>query len=407
MEQPPMDNSEQRITIATLREDFTQTVVLRDELPALEQDEIRLRVDKVGLSANNLFYAQMGEAPFLKFFAVYPLDEQYGHLANMPAWGVATIIASKNPEFAVGERFRGFLHLTNVVQMKAKRSEDGFTAYGAKRDKLNQAYNGFRKIDDSVSSPLGGTGEKSDLAMTCSPGASSGFILYELLKSREFFYANAVVLTSASSKLSLATAYLLKGARKTGPINQVIGYTSEKNKAFVEGTGLYDAVLTYETPLPADTNIKGVFIDVAGDANIYKRSKAQLVKGIAVGGTHADAKASTFTAFGASGFLKMFIDMVAPQAIKAWASRSLNPPLEMFFAPTVINELLAKWGQVELDRKTNAALSEFVDAAVDKGWINVNRCEDIESIQEAYQRIVSGKVPPSEAVVLEVPYLAN
>ncbi|MFQ3325346.1 MAG: hypothetical protein ACI90U_003184 [Pseudomonadales bacterium] len=59
-----MRNSIERVMVATVREDMTETVVLHDELPALQNNEIRLRVDKVGLSANNLFYAQMGTPHF-------------------------------------------------------------------------------------------------------------------------------------------------------------------------------------------------------------------------------------------------------------------------------------------------------------------------------------------------------
>jgi hypothetical protein len=86
---------------------MTEIVVLHDELPALQNNEICLRVDKVGLSANNLFYAQMVDVPFLKFFSVHLLGDEYNYLANLPAWGVATIIESDNPEFAVGEQSRG------------------------------------------------------------------------------------------------------------------------------------------------------------------------------------------------------------------------------------------------------------------------------------------------------------
>ena len=64
-----MSDSAARVMIASRREDLKETVVLRDELAPVQAGEIRLRVDKVGLSANNLFYAQMGDAPFLKFFA--------------------------------------------------------------------------------------------------------------------------------------------------------------------------------------------------------------------------------------------------------------------------------------------------------------------------------------------------
>jgi hypothetical protein len=65
-------DSAERVMLAKVRSDMTETVVLREELPALQKKEIRLRVDNMGLSVNNLFYAQMGDAPFLKFFSVYP-----------------------------------------------------------------------------------------------------------------------------------------------------------------------------------------------------------------------------------------------------------------------------------------------------------------------------------------------
>lgn len=397
-----MGNTASRIMIATVRGAIENTEVLQDELPPLEPDEIRLRVDKVGLSANNLFYLQMGDAPFLKFFAVYPLDDAHSHLANMPAWGVGTVIASENSDFETGEQFTGFLHMTNVVQMKAKRTDNGFTAYGGKRDKLNPAYNGFTHLRDSRSSPLKGEGAKSDLAMTASPGALSGFILYELLQMKHFYQGNSVVLTSASSKLSLATALLLQPARESGKICKVIGYTSGKNRDFVAATGLYDDVLTFDQDLPGDGGLKHALVDVAGDASVYKRNRKKIIKALAVGGTHADADASIFTAFRPSGFLKMFIDMVGPDAAKRWASRRLNPGLEMFFAPAVINALIDRWGQEEMDRKSDLALQQFVDAAIDAGWMSVSRCEDIDAIQSAYRRIIAGEIPPSEAVIVSL-----
>ncbi|ARN75722.1 DUF2855 family protein [Oceanicoccus sagamiensis] len=391
-----------RVMLATDRKNLEKTTLLTDELPALADNEIRLSVDKVGLSANNHFYLQMGNAPFLKFFSVYPLNDQYKHLANMPAWGVATIIESANPEFSVGERFRGFLHISNVVQMKAKRSADGFTAYGGKRDKLNQAYNGFVQLKDDSNSPIKGTGDKSDLAMTAAPSALSGFMLYELLKMNDFYQANSVVLTSASSKFSLATALLLQDDRKTGALQAVIGYTAKSNADFVKNTGLYDIVLSYEDDIPNDQALTPVLVDIAGDAVIYKRIKQSLIKTLAVGGTHSNAKASTFTAFGPSGILKMMIDMMAPKPVQKWAAKTFNPPLEMFFAPTVIDELLARWGKDDMEKKSDIALTRFVDAAIDNHWIKVAKSEEIAEIEAAYLRIVNGEVPPNEAVILSL-----
>lgn len=397
-----MAASSPRISLATERDNLSNTVVLRDELPPLAPGEVRMQVDKVGLSANNLFYLQMGEAPFLKFFAVYPLPEEHKHLAIMPAWGVGTVIESRHGDFAVGERFRGFLHITNVVQMKATRSADGFTASGGKRDKINPAYNDFKQVDEAGRSPIRGSGIKSDLAMTAAPGAQSGFILYELLAMNDFYGGNSVVLTSASSKLALATALSLQEAKASGAIEHIAGYTSASNREFVAATGLYDEVLAFDESPAAGDGLRHVLIDVAGDAAVYKRSKDHLVKALAVGGTHAAAEASTFTAFGASGFVKMLIDMMGPQWAKHWAARRLSPRLEMFFAPTVIGALLERWGREELDRRSDAALQHFVDAAIDNGWIDVQRVESVGAIQSAYQSIVAGSLPPSRAVIVSL-----
>jgi len=391
----------ERIMVTTLRKDKAETVVLHDTLPALERDEIRMRVDRVGLSANNMFYAQMGEAPFLKFFAVYPVPQR-PELANVPAWGVATIVESNHRDFAVGEQYRGFLHMTNVVQMKARRTADGFVAYGGNRDKLNKAYNGFVKVNDSKTSPSGVTGSRAELATIVMPGALSGFLLCELLRSHGFYGGNSVVLTSASSKLSLATAFLLKHERAAGKLGRIIGYSSKNNVEFVRSTGLFDDVLTYEQDLPSDPTLKPVFIDVAGDATIYRRIQKRLAKGLAVGGTHTKAKASTFTAFSPSSILKLVGSMLAPPPVAKWLDKHLNPTLEMFFAPTVMSELIARWGRSEFDEKCDAALLSFVDAALAHAWIKIVRAESPAAIQSEYRRIVEGSVPPSEAIILSL-----
>lgn len=114
--------------------------------------------------------------------------------------------------------------------------------------------------------------------------------------------------------MSLATAQCLRGLRESGALAQIIGYTGDGNRAFVESTGLYDKVLGYGEELP--DGLQHILVDVAGDAAIYKRNKARCVKAFAVGGTHSGAESSVFTAFGPGGFIKMFIDMIGPQGIK-------------------------------------------------------------------------------------------
>lgn len=390
-----------RIMVATKRKRKTETVILRDELPALEKGEIRICVDKFGLSTNNMFYAQMGDAPFLKFFDVYPLEGD-NDLVNVPAWGLGTVIESENPEFSVGERYRGFYHMTNVVQMNAKPSSDGLVAIGGNRDKLNKAYNRFIKVSDGPASPFTGAGSKPDLAMVSAPGALSGFVIYELLRMKQYYGCNGVVLTSASSKLSLATAVCLQEERKNRSLKKVIGYTSAANAEFVQSTGLYNEVLTYDKTLPSDKELQLIMIDVAGDAAIFKRNKKRIKKALAVGATHSSAKASTFAAFGPSGVVKMLSGMVAPKSVATWVDDKLDPKLEMFFAPTVMTALADKFGKETFEKMGDAALNKFVDAAIDNDWITVVRGEDPEAVQASYERIFRGKLPPSEAVILSL-----
>lgn len=386
--------------IATKRRRKTETAVLEDELPPLQAGEIRLRVDKVGLTTNNVFYAQMGDAPFLKFFSVYPLAQD--SYVNVPAWGIATIIASNNIDFKTGERFRGFLHITNVVQMKAKKTSEGFTAYGNGRDKLTKAYNKFVKIDNSATSPLMGNSPKADVAMAAAPSALSGFIIYELLKAEDFFQADSVVITSASAKISLAVAVCLQRERHTGKIRKLIGYTSKRNLEFVQSTHLYDDVLTYDQDISSGEAPRHMMIDIAGDAQIIKRNKKACVKVLAVGATHANAKKSTFATFGLTAYLKMGSDMIAPKFISNWLDKKLNPAIELFFAPTVMTKLISKMGRTTFNKKSDQALADFASAMIDNGWMSIQRCEDTESIQAAYTRIFEGNGSPSQAVVVSL-----
>jgi hypothetical protein len=143
-------------------------------------------------------------------------------------------------------------------------------------------------------------------------------------------------------------------------------------------------------------------INVAGDAAIFQRNKKHLKKVLAVGGTHSNAKASTFAAFGPSGLAKMVSGMMAPKSIARWVDSKLNPKLEMFFAPSVMTELMDKFGKEEFDKMGDAALNEFVVAAIDNGWITVVRGDEPEAIQASYDRVFRGKLPPSEAVILSL-----
>ena len=60
-----------RWTVVVDRDDLTKTEVLHDEVPALSDGEVLLRVDRVGLTANNVTYGVIGEMiGYWRFFPV-------------------------------------------------------------------------------------------------------------------------------------------------------------------------------------------------------------------------------------------------------------------------------------------------------------------------------------------------
>jgi hypothetical protein len=82
--------------------------------------------------------------------------------------------------------------------------------------------------------------------------------------------------------------------------------------------------------------------------------------------------------------------------------RFLNPKLEVFLIMTIAADLTKEWGEAGFKERSETAMRDFVDAAVDKKWISCRPCDSVESIQEAFGDIIKGSVPPSEAVVLNV-----
>lgn len=391
--------SDARVAIATRRDRISETLVVRDTLPSLRDGEIRLEIDALGLSSNNVFYAQMGSAPFLRFASVYPVA---GHEGTMfvPAWGVGTVVASANPDFAIGERYRGFLHLANLVQLRARKTADGFVAADPHRKGLVGAYNTFVRVQASAEMPFTGDSEGEGLALSSAPSALSGALIAELLAQKSFYGADAVAITSASAKIALSLAVSLEAARASGSSVRILGYTSPRHADFVRSTGLYDDVVLYDTLLPGPASRRHVLVDIAGDAGPFRRNRDRIAKALAVGGTHGATKNSIFAAFGPSAMLKLVADVTGSPKLTAWTDRSLHPQLEMFFAPTIMADLIRRHGKAEFDRRSETALVRFAERLTKDGHIAVHRCETPEAVQDAYRRVFAGTVPPDEAILV-------
>jgi hypothetical protein len=369
-----------------------------------------LRINKIGLSANNKFYLAFGRNPSFHFFSAYPIPDTASvvekdappltSLVHPPAWGLATVVESTIPQVPVGTLYQGMLplgsqvHFNNVVP---KETGD----FSLVRPKTMAFYNNFTKIDPS--SIFGKADEKADVALTCWPGIITGFGLYHELIRQHFYRSSSeekrvVVVSSASSKVSLALAFYLKQDTDSGVA--VIGYTSDQNRDFCESTGLYGQVLSYDADLPDTDKANYIFIDVAGRGEVYTRNEAKIVKALCVGNSQNVSDAEwTFTQFGLVAKLKTMLMFMGFGSI---ASYFLRPKLDLFLIIDVSAALLKEWGRDGYNERFENATQDFLNAAMDKKWIQRRICTTLESVREGYRDIVKGIVPPSEAIVLDV-----
>ncbi len=164
------------------------------------------------------------------------------------------------------------------------------------------------------------------------------FLVDDFLADNDFFGAQNVILSSASSKTALGLAWLLHGHRK--PM-RVIGLTSAANADFVRSLGCYDEIVSYDkiSDIPATTPI--AFVDMAGNADLrgklHRHFGAQMKYSSRVGLTHQDAAAG---------------DDALPGAKPTW-----------FFAPDQPRKRAKEWGPGGIDQRFAAVGSGFTGRA--------------------------------------------
>ena len=202
----------------------------------------------------------------------------------------------------------------------------------------------------------------------------TSFLAEDFLAESDLYGARSVVISSASSKTSIALGYLV--ARKGRA--RAIGLTSARNVDFVKGLGFYDEVLTYDQigSLPAD--VATVFVDMAGNSKITRSVHEHLGANLAfsqrIGVTHWDAG-------GDDGALP-------------------GPEREFFFAPAQIQKRIGDWGREEFQRRVGSVWAEFRDAS--GRWLRVERGYGRNAVERIYQATLEGSASPEQGNVLSL-----
>jgi NADPH:quinone reductase-like Zn-dependent oxidoreductase len=352
-------------TLAVDRTDLARTRLTETPVPQVGPGQALLRADRVGVTANNVTYAVLGRA--FRYWEFFPTDEGWG---IVPLWGFADVVESQADGVEVGSRFYGYLPCSGYLLVEPGRvDERGFRDASAHRATLPSPYNAYAvTTGDAAYDP-----DKEDLQVLYRPLFFTSWMLADWLLDNDLRGAQAVLLSSASSKTSYGAAFELKRQGQ-----RVIGATSTRNRAFTESLGCYDAVVTYDGLDQLDPALSVVYADVAGDADLTQalrdRLGAAFVAHTVVGVTHqAPAAAGTLKETGASAF----------------------------FAPDQMGKRTQDWGKAGLDERFAEAWQAF--SPVVEGWVDVEVSTGPQALEHVWLEVQGGRTAPRVGHVVTFP----
>ena len=351
------------------KDDLRSTRVAAGEarLDSAAEGEVQLLVERFGLTANNITYAVFGDA--MSYWRFFPSSED--GWGRVPVWGFGDVVASGVEGIEPGERFYGYFPMSTYVTMRPEPTGIGFTDAAEHRRELPVVYNEYLRTPAD--------GPYLDETLLLRPLFATSFLIERYLADSGWFGADAIVLSSASSKTAYGTAFSLA---RTGSAPDVVGLTSPGNRAFVESLDLYDRVLAYDEiadGLGGDAAL--VFVDMAGDAAVreavHRAAGERLQRSVVVGATHWEEMAG-------GGELP-------------------GPAPELFFAPAHIERLRGELGPGELQRQMDEAWGDFV--AQVGSWMEVVHGEGADAVREAWGSLVDGRADAARGLVLRLPEL--
>jgi len=329
---------------------------------ALGFGESRLLIESFGLTSNNITYADMGNAMgYWQFFPGPHVDDvTWGHL---PVWGFGRVDESTSAALSPGQRVFGYFPCaTELIVTPGRVDDSGFSDVVIHRQPLPSVYNRYAFV---LTDPLYDENAEGTL-MLLRPLFVTSFTVDDFLADNDDFGATTIVLSSASSKTAIASAFLLKqrGLR-------VVALTSDTNVRFTSSLDLYDDVVTYEL-IDNLARTATVYIDVAGRRDVTRRVHEHLDKqlrySMIVGDTHWDA-----TPDDAAGTL-------------------VGPAPTLLFAPTQIAKRRSDWGRDGFENRVASSWHTFTQWSTT--WLEEIPIEGADDIRATYLNLVNGRIDP-------------
>lgn len=330
---------------------------------ALADGEVLLKIDRFALTSNNISYAAVGEA--LDYWGFFPAPDRWGRI---PAMGFADVAESRHPDVEVGARCFGFFPMSRHLIISPQANGTGMIDMVDHRAKHAMIYRSYTWVGpDALYEEA-----YEDHILLLRGLFMTSFLAEDMISDESHYGAESTIITSASSKTSIALAFMCK--QKEG--SAVVGLTSARNRSFVESLGCYDEVFLYDEvgKIPGDR--PAVMFDMAGNGevvhDVHSHLRDHLKYSCTVGATHWDSKPRP-------------ADLPGPTP-------------EFFFAPARIAKRTEDWGGAGLQEKLGGAWREFVKFS--DGWMKIQRHQGEDALRQVYLDALGGKLNPEEGHIL-------
>ena len=347
------------------KSDWKRTRFVEGPVPDLAAGQVLFRADRFALTANNITYAVAGDG--LGYWRFFPCEERWGRI---PVMGFANVIRSTHPEVKEGTRCFGFYPMGRhlVIQPGAVSAAQIVDA-APHRAGLAPPYAQYLPTTgDAVYAE-----KREDQILLMRGLFMTSFLADDFLAEQGYCGARSVLISSASSKTSIALAFQVKQGGRA----RAIGLTSARNAGFVRGLGFYDEVVLYDQ-VASLAKQPAVFVDMAGDgpvtAAVHRHFGDELKYDCRIGATH-------------------------------WSAERTNeglpgPKPEFFFAPAQIVKRSKDWGPQGLTQRIAGAWTKFCDAS--DTWLHVVRSHGREALERIYHDTLAGRTEPADGQILSL-----
>ncbi|MEQ0565861.1 DUF2855 family protein [Amycolatopsis sp. NEAU-NG30] len=345
------------------RDDITATEIRVPEPAALQPGEVRLEVERFGLTANNVSYAKFGAGNLIAFWNAFPAPPEYG---RVPVWAFVRVAESRNDAIAVGSRYFGYVPMASHHTVQAQVTPRGFLDTSPERGFLHPWYLTFQSV--------GEPDELDDFRALMRPVFPASFTLADLVERQAAQGAKSLIVTSASCKTAIGLAEELR-ARQTGIAT--VGITSADKKAFVESLGVYGEVATYDAFESAGVTAPAVLVDFTGSAKVlhavYAQFAPSLTQGVLIGFNHPEPGEQ------------------APAGLP-------DPQPELFFTPMVEDHTIGEEGADAYYARYHEAETRYLRSMA--SWLTIRHGQGPAAVADAFRSLATGTQAPDEGRVL-------